>query len=179
LGCRGVVVHTGSHLGLGFDHIKDNLVVLIKKIPQETQNTPLLLENSSGQKGKIGTLDELEYLLKAIPDKRLGVCLDTAHLFEAGVDIKEYQEINTYVEQLSQRSILSRVALLHLNDSRTALGSTKDEHENIGMGQIGKDGIKNFINHKDLAHLPLILEVPGMDGNGPDLANIQVVKTLL
>lgn len=179
LGCSGVVVHVGSHLGLGFDHIKDDLVALIKKVLEESSNTPLLLENSSGQKGKIGTLDELEYLLRAIPDKRLGACLDTAHLYEAGVDIKQQSVITDYVDDLSKRGILERVALLHLNDSRTALGSTKDEHENIGSGQIGELGIKNFINHEHLKHLPLILEVPGFNGTGPDIENIRIVRKLL
>lgn len=178
LDSAGVVVHTGSHLGMGFDTIKEELVKTIKHILSETKNTPLLLENTSGQKGKIGTLEELEYLLKHIDSDRLGVCLDTAHLFEAGVDIRDNAHLENYVKELKDRNILSKVKLIHLNDSRTKLGSTKDEHENIGDGEIGKDGLKKFITHKELSHLPLILEVPGEKGM-PDRDNIDRVRSII
>lgn len=179
LGCSGVVVHIGSHLGLGFEKVQEQLVRVIKEVLDQTKSTPLLLENTSGQKGKIGTLDDLTSLISSIDNHRLGICLDTAHLFESGVDLREKSQIDNYLLDLKNRHLLDRVKLIHLNDSKTALGSTKDEHENIGDGQIGEVGLKNFITHPLLTGTPIILEVPGIKGDGPDRENIDIVKSLL
>ena len=84
-----------------------------------------------------------------------------------------------WIAEIEKTIGLDKIELLHLNDSKTPLGSGRDNHQNIGDGFIGEAGLKNLLNHPKFAHLPLILEVPGLDGSGPDRANIDRVKKLL
>ncbi len=180
IGGAGVVLHIGSHQGRGFDQVK-NLVV--DEIRQVLANTPpestLLLENIAGQNGKIGSLEELSFFLEELNSPRVKICIDTAHAFEAGHALNNPIGLDLFVRQLEKYIGIENISLLHLNDSKTKLGSRHDVHANIGEGFIGKTGIRNIINHPKLNHLPLILEVPGFDGHGPDKQNIEIVKSLL
>lgn len=173
----GVVIHIGSHQGRGFDSVKKQLVDHIKTIISKTKNTKLLLENDAGQNGKIGSIEELGYLLSEINSDRLGVCLDTAHLFASGFDLRDNQKTRELVELLVDQKILDKICLIHLNDSATDLGSGRDNHADLGLGKIGKEGLKNFVNQKELTHLPLILETPGPEKEGPDANNIAIAKS--
>ena len=172
----GVIVHIGSHMGAGFDSVKDQLVAVIQRILGETQNCDLILENAAGQNGKIGSLSELAYLLKKVNDPRLKVCLDTAHLFAAGVDLRSLSAIKELTLELRDLNLLDRLVCLHLNDCASDLDSHRDLHANIGEGKIGLEGLRLFINQKELLHLPLILEVPGDNKQGPNLKNISLVR---
>ena len=180
IGSAGVVLHIGSHQGRGWD-VSSTLV--IESIREVLANTPtesiLLLENSAGQQGKIGSLPQLHDLLSTIHDPRLKVCLDTAHAFEAGYNFATPEGLEMWVKEIESTIGLAKVELLHLNDSKTPLGSGRDMHQNIGDGFIGEAGLRNLINHPKLSQLPLILEVPGLDGSGPDKANIDRVKSYL
>ena len=133
----GVIVHIGSHQGRGFSIVADQVAGVIREIINASTKTPFVIENSAGQQGKIGLLSEISQLFKTINHPRLKLCLDTAHLFEAGYD---------------------------LNDSKTDLNSRHDQHANLGDGQIGLLGLSQFVNHPAFADLPLILEVPGDKG---------------
>ena len=175
----GVIVHIGSHLGAGFDAIKDQLVAVIQRILASTENCNLILENDAGQNGKIGSPEEISYLIKTINDDRLKVCLDSAHLFESGVDIRKIDSVEKFSQQLTQLNLVDKLACLHLNDSATALDSHRDMHANIGEGEIGLEGLKNLINHSTFNSLPLILEVPGENRAGCDEKNIALVKGLI
>lgn len=175
----GVIVHLGSHQGRGFDAVSAQVVKSINQVLKSSSQTPLLIENSAGQKGKLGTLDEISYLLKQISSPRLGVCLDTAHLFATGFDLSKEKAIDRLVSLLDELEILSHLKCLHLNDSKTALASGSDQHQNLGKGKIGLPGLAYFINHPLLKHLPVILEVPGFSGQGPDKKNIDIAKSLL
>lgn len=175
----GVIVHLGSHQGRGFDAVSAQVVKSIKQLLKSTSQVSFLIENSAGQKGKVGSLEEISYLLKQISSPRLGVCLDTAHLFIAGFDLTKKKATDQLISLLDKLGILSHLKCLHLNDSRTALASGLDQHENIGKGKIGLQGLAYFINHPRLRHLPVILEVPGFSGQGPDKKNINIVKSLL
>lgn len=176
----GVVLHIGSHQGRGFESDKD---IVVKEIEMVLDQTPpdsiLLLENSAGQKGKIGNFNELNYLLSQLDSPRVKVCLDTAHAFESGYALNTDEGLELFVKDIKKHISLDKVELLHLNDSRTPLGSARDIHDNIGEGYLGKIGIEKIINHPDLIQLPLILEVPGFDRKGPDSKNINIVKSLL
>ncbi len=180
IGGAGVVLHIGSHQGRGWEHDKAQVIASIKEV---LDNTPaesiLLLENSAGQQGKIGSLPELKDILGAIPSPRLRVCLDTAHAFEAGYNFTTTDGLEMWITEIEKTIGLDKIELFHLNDSKTPLGSGRDNHQNIGDGFIGTDGLNNLINHPKFAHLPLILEVPGLEGMGPDKANIDRVKALL
>lgn len=176
----GVVLHIGSHQGRGWEASRTLVIESIKKVLAMTpQNSILLLENTAGQKGKIGSLTELSDILNTIADKRLRVCLDTAHAFEAGYNFATTQGLALWLSEIETTIGFEKIELLHLNDSKTPLGSGRDNHQNIGDGYIGSDGLKNLINHPKLAHLPLILEVPGLEGMGPDKENLNRVKKLL
>lgn len=180
IGGAGVVLHIGSHQGRGWDHDKAQVIVSIQEVLDLTPpESILLLENSAGQNGKIGSLPELKDILDAIPSPRLKVCLDTAHAFEAGYNFTTVDGLEMWVKEIETTIGLGKIELLHLNDSKTPLGSGRDNHQNIGDGYIGESGIVAIINHPKLSHLPLILEVPGMEGMGPDKANIDRVKNLL
>ncbi len=175
----GVIVHLGSHQGRGFDAVSAQVVDSIKQILKTSSQTPLMIENSAGQKGKVGTLEEISYLLKQVSSPRLSVCLDSAHLFAAGFDLTQKKATDKLVSLLDKLGILSKLQCLHLNDSMTALASGRDQHENIGQGKIGSQGLAYFINHPKLCHIPVILEVPGFAHQGPDKKNIDIVKNLI
>jgi deoxyribonuclease-4 len=174
----GVIIHIGSHLGNGFDSVKEQLVTVIREILSETQDCDLILENAAGQNGKIGSLSELSYLLKKVNNPRLKVCLDTAHLFAAGIDLRQEEVVKNLVKDLKDLHLLSKLVCLHLNDSGSDLDSHRDLHADLGKGKIGLEGLKNFVNQPALYHLPLILETPGLNKSGPDAANISIAKTL-
>jgi len=180
IGGAGVVLHIGSHQGRGWEHDRDQVISAINEILDKTpESSVLLLENSAGQQGKIGSLHELKDILDAIPSPRLRVCLDTAHAFEAGYNFTSPEGIELWIKEIESTITLAKIELFHLNDSKTPLGSGRDNHQNIGDGFIGEAGLKNLINHQKFVHLPLILEVPGLEGLGPDTANINRVKNLL
>lgn len=175
----GVIVHIGSHLGAGFDSVKDQLISVLIKVLSSTQNCDLVLENDAGQNGKIGSPEEISFLIKSINDSRLKMCLDTAHLFESGVDIRKKEDVENFSQQLKDLGLLDKLVCIHLNDSATVLDSHRDMHANIGEGEIGLEGLGNFINHPSFNSLPLILEVPGENHEGPDKKNITIVKDLV
>ena len=176
----GVVLHIGSHQGRGWSNDRDQVISAIKEVLSQTpENSILLLENSAGQQGKIGSLSELKDILDAIPSDRLRVCLDTAHAFEAGYNFATSEGLEMWIKEIESTITLEKIELFHLNDSKTPLGSGRDNHQNIGDGFIGEVGIKALINHPKLSHLPLILEVPGIEGMGPDKENIDRVKALI
>ena len=174
----GVVVHIGSHQGRGFDSVKEQIVTSIKQILAHTEKTPLLLETDAGQNGKIGSIEEISYLIKEVNNPRLGICFDTAHLFEGGLDLREKAKVAYFVQELKGLNILDKVLCIHLNDSATDLDSHRDNHADLGKGKIGLEGLANFVNHSDLIKLPLILETPGPDKSGPNAENILIAKSL-
>jgi deoxyribonuclease-4 len=162
LGVKGSVVHLGS--GFIDEILFNNIREILEKTPPET----LFIIENAGNK-KIGrTMGEMEEILKMLGSPRVRVCLDTCHLFAAGIRFEEMEKL----------SFFDKVELIHLNDSRDPFGSGRDRHENIGQGKIGLEDFKMIVNNPNLSHLPFILEVPGFDNNGPDKQNIQIVKRL-
>jgi deoxyribonuclease-4 len=140
----------------------------------------LLLENAAGQGTEIGyTFDQIKKIIEGVhDDQRMGVCLDTAHTFEAGHDLSNKDGIERTLETFDQTIGLKRLHLLHLNDSKTPLGSRKDRHWHIGEGYIGLEGFKHLINHPLLRHLPGIMETPRKD-TVEDLKNMEVIRSLV
>ncbi len=185
LGARGVVIHSGSHKGIGFEKVVDHMVASIKKI---LENSPgeayLILENSGSAGGSIGTnFKELGEILKKVGDDRLRICLDIQHAFSSGYDFKNALGIKDAFEDFETEIGLEKLAVIHANDSKSEYKSHKDRHENIGDGFIGKEGFENIIKlmkEKGLDQsVPLILEVPGYSGNGPDKENVALLKSLV
>ncbi len=180
IGSAGVVLHIGSHQGRGWDHDRAQVISAIQEVLDSTPpESILLLENSAGQQGKIGSLSELASILSRLTSDRLKICLDTAHAFEAGYNLTTSEGLEMWITEIEKTIGLDKVELLHLNDSKTPLGSGRDNHQNIGDGFIGDESLRNLINHPKLSQLPLILEVPGLDGSGPDRTNIDRVKSMI
>ncbi len=140
----------------------------------------LLLENTAGAGGTMGVdFLELGRIIDAAGGHpRLGVCLDTAHIFESGVDLRTPEGMAETLARVDAGCGRERLVALHLNDSKTPLGSNRDRHENVGEGDLGLDGFRTIVNEPAFADLPGILEVPGFDGEGPDHENLARLRAL-
>jgi deoxyribonuclease IV len=175
-----VIFHLGSHLGAGFETGLERLVPAIEQVLDRcNERTWLLMENSAGAGGTIGrSLDELAAIFDALGrHERLGVCLDSCHLFVSGVDVTDAATWNTLLGDLDRRIGLDRLRALHANDAKAPLGSNRDRHDNIGDGLIG-EGLGVFLAHPKLQRLPAVLEVPGADGKGPNADEIRKLREL-
>jgi deoxyribonuclease-4 len=175
-----VIFHLGSHLGAGFDTGLDRVVPALQQVlDRSNERTWLLVENSAGAGGTIGrSIDELAAVVEALGrHERLGVCLDSCHLFVSGVDVTDSAVMDALVEDVDARIGLDRLRALHANDAKAPLGSNRDRHDNIGDGLIG-EGLGVFLAHPKLQHLPVVLEVPGADGKGPNAEEIRKLREL-
>jgi len=176
----GVVFHVGSHLGAGMDvGIQRMLPALSELLELCTDTTWLLLENSAGAGGTIGrSLDELVTLYDAAGrHERLGICVDTCHLYVSGVDVTDPAVVDGLLEDVDARIGLDRLRALHANDAATALGSNRDRHANIGEGELGEE-LGVFLSRPRLQGLPAFLETPGPDKHGPDANELKKVRAI-
>ena len=168
---EGVIFHVGSHMGAGFEAGLERIVPAMRQILElTTDRTWLLMENSAGAGGTVGRdLDELVAIYEALDrHPRLGLCLDTCHLFVSGVDVGDPAVLQATLDSLDARMGLDRLRCLHVNDSKAPLGSNKDRHDNLLDGLIG-ERLATVLGHPRLQHLPAVLETPGHEGkNGPD-----------
>ena len=176
----GVVFHVGSHLGAGFEAGLEHVVPALERALERcSETTWLLIENSAGAGGTIGrSVDELAVLVDRLDrHPRLGICLDSCHLWVSGVDVTDRTALDVCVDEVEERIGLDRLRALHVNDAAAPLGSNRDRHANLGEGEIG-EGMSVFLAHPKLQGLPTILEVPGPDGHGPDANEIQKLRDL-
>jgi deoxyribonuclease IV len=176
----GVVFHVGSHLGAGFEAGLERVVpALAEVLERSNDRTWLLMENSAGAGGTIGrSLDELVTIFDALGrHERLGLCLDSCHLFVSGVDVTDAAVLDSLLTDVDERIGLERLRVLHANDAKAPLGSNRDRHENIGDGLMG-EGLGVFLAHPALQELPVVLEVPGQDGHGPNAEEIRKLREL-
>jgi deoxyribonuclease IV len=175
-----VVFHVGSHLGTGFDAGLERVVpALAEALERCNDTTWLCMENTAGTGATIGrSLEELATLYEALDrHPRLGVCLDSCHLYASGYDVTDRAELDRTLGELDDLIGLDRLRCLHVNDSKAPLGSNRDRHDNIGDGLMGeKLGV--FLAHPKLQGLPAFLEVPGKDGHGPDAEQMARLRKL-
>ncbi len=152
--------HPGSHVGQGVQRGIEMITDLLNKILTPDQTTTVLLETMSGKGSEIGSrFEELRQIIDNVNLKeKIGVCLDTCHVYSAGYDI--VNDLDNVLFQFDEIIGLEKLKAVHLNDSKTPFASKKDRHEQIGKGSLGFDGIIRFINHPRLKHLPFILETP-------------------
>jgi deoxyribonuclease-4 len=175
-----VVFHVGSHLGAGFESGVERVVPALQQVLDRcSERTWLLMENSAGAGGTIGrSVDELAVLFDALGrHERLGICLDSCHLYVSGVDVTDSETYDDLLRELDERIGLDRLRALHANDSKAPLGSNRDRHDNIGAGVMA-EGLGVFLAHPKVQHLPVLLEVPGADGHGPNAEEIQKLRDL-
>jgi deoxyribonuclease-4 len=176
----GVIFHVGSHLGAGMDvGIERVLPALNEALELTTEHTWLLMENSAGAGGTIGrSIDELVTLFDACNrHERLGICLDTCHLYVSGFDVTNPAQLSALLDDIDARMGLDRLRALHINDAAAPLGSNRDRHANIGDGEIGEQmGV--FLSHPKLQGLPAFLEVPGVDKKGVNPEELRKVREM-
>jgi deoxyribonuclease-4 len=180
LDADGVVFHVGSHLGAGFDAGLERVVPALELVLERCgDRTWLLMENSAGAGGTIGrSIEELAILFEALDrHERLGICLDSCHLYVSGVDVTDPAAWDGCLREVDERIGLDRLRALHANDAKAPLGSNLDRHDNIGDGVMG-EGLGVFLAHAAVQDLPVLLEVPGADGHGPNADEIQKLRDL-
>jgi deoxyribonuclease IV len=175
-----VIFHVGSHLGAGLEAgLKRVVPALARVLDRCNDRTWLLMENSAGAGGTIGrSVDELALVFDALQGhERLGICLDSCHLYVSGVDVTDPGTLHEVIEEVDARIGLERLRALHANDAKAPLGSNRDRHDNILDGLMG-EGLGTFLAHPKLQQLPVLLEVPGADGKGPNAEEIRKLREL-
>jgi deoxyribonuclease-4 len=197
MGADGLVLHVGSHKGTGFDaclpQIVDALLEVLETQPKG--ECPILLENAAGTGGTVGrSFEELAAILDGADAAgtkpagakpagakrvaRLGVCIDTQHLWASGISYASVEEADEVMTHFDAIIGLDRLRCLHLNDSKVGLGENRDRHANVGEGTIGAAALGAFLSHPALQGLAAILEVPG-DGDGARAADVEAARDAL
>lgn len=161
LGIKSIVLHPGSHVGLGVDAAISNIAKGLNMI-LGTHDVTILLETMAGKGTEVGSsLEEIKRIVDLVDDKEhIGVCLDTCHLNDAGYDMGKFDD---FLDQFDSLIGLDKIGCVHINDSKNVLGAHKDRHENIGFGTIGFDNLISVIYNNRLENIPKILETPYVD----------------
>jgi len=180
IGACGVVLHPGSAKTGDVQAAITRAGETIREALAESDGCPLHLENTAGTGGTLGrSIEELAELLEAGGEgERLGLCLDSCHLFAMGYDIRTSAGTDELVNEVSRVVGLERLGSLHLNDSQTPLGSNRDRHANIGEGEIGEDGCAAFLSVPAFGDLPCVLETPGENRSGPSREEVALAVAL-
>jgi deoxyribonuclease-4 len=180
IGAVGVIFHLGSHKGAGYEACVDQVTDYCRRILAATpEDASLILENSAGMGGAVGSkFSELGRIARGADSDRVKVCIDVQHAFAAGYDVKTRPGLDAAMSEFDKDVGLERLAAVHANDSKCELGGGLDRHANIGEGHIGRDGFINMMSHPAFAEVPFLLEVPGFEDDGPDKANVDILKDL-
>jgi len=181
LGAQYLIIHIGHRMDSSEEEAINAVSQGINQALKRVRNPViLLLENTAGQGSEIGsTFEQIRAIIDRVDETdRVGICLDTAHSYEAGYDLSDKEGIERSLENVDNTVGLKRLHLLHLNDSKTPLGSHKDRHWHIGEGHIGMKGFRYLVNHPLLRHLPGIMETPRTD-TVEDLKNMKVIRRLI
>lgn len=175
LGINNVVLHPGSHVGIGIDAGICNIARGLNMILGEV-DVRILLETMAGKGSEVGSkLEEIKRIIDLVEDKRhIGVCIDTCHLSDAGYDLRDF---DSFLDKFDEVIGIENIGCVHVNDSKNDLGSHKDRHENIGFGKIGFDTLMGVIYNKRLENIPKILETPYVDREYPPYKfEIEMIK---
>jgi deoxyribonuclease IV len=181
INCSGVIFHTGSSLGAGFDAVRKQVVTAVSAILDSSpESSRLLIENAAGQGNTIGrSFEEVGALISDVGSARFKACLDTQHSFASGYNLRSKEGVDRLLSEWDQKVGLINLRCLHVNDSKVECGSNRDRHENIGDGMMGDEAFRLLAQNELLCLLPWILEVPGKDGkSGPDRENIDRLRSI-
>ncbi|HEY0552197.1 MAG TPA: deoxyribonuclease IV, partial [Verrucomicrobiae bacterium] len=183
LGVPFLVLHPGAHLGTGEEKCVDQIVTGLNEVFRATKDSPvrIALENTAGQGSCLGhRIAHLAAVFDKIDQpKRLGVCLDTAHFFAAGYDIRTPKGWNAAIKEVDDLIGVKQVLAFHLNDSKTDLGSRVDRHEHIGKGKIGREAFRHIVNDPRFKNHPGCLETPKSKDMHEDVENLAVLRSLI
>lgn len=176
IGMRRLVLHPGSHVKAGEEAGINSIISGLNDVLTEDQNVVVCLETMAGKGSELGiSIDQLAYIIDHVFYKdKLGICLDTCHLNDAGYDLSLFDEI---LDEIDQKIGLDKVLVVHVNDSKNPRGAHKDRHENIGYGTIGFDILNAIVHNKRLENVPKILETPYIDNKAPYKEEIQMFRT--
>ncbi len=178
-----LVMHPGSHVGSGEEAAMNKIAENINRMFTELKNNhvTLLLETTAGQGTNLGyTFEQLAYMIERIENsEKMGVCLDTCHIFAAGYPIVKPTDYKATMKKFDEVVGLGRLKIIHANDSLKEFGSKRDRHEHIGEGFIGREGFANFINDKKLKDVPMIIETPKGEDLAEDVENLKVLRSLV
>lgn len=182
LGIPLLVVHAGAHLGVGekrgIRRLSESLHWLFDRLPALPFPVTLLVENTGGQGTCLGyTLEQLAESIEGLPREKVGVCLDTCHLFVAGYELRTPESVERLAELIDETVGWERIKLLHANDSLHSLGSRVDRHWHIGKGEIGIDGFRNLMSHPKFIQLPIVIETPDPDSHHAE--NLHQLRALV
>lgn len=175
----GSIIHLGSFKQEDkptpeqYDVVFKNVQAVLDATPDGTY---FIIENA-GNKKLNWSLEELGFIVKTLNHERIKVCLDTCHLWGAGYDLSSSEKFEKYFEEFDQKVGLEKLEVFQINDSKDPLGSFRDRHENLGMGQIAEEEFRLLVNSPITKDKPMILEVPGLDKKGPDKANIDKFRS--
>ncbi len=175
LGIKQIVLHPGSHVGLGKDIAISNIAKGLNMI-LGTHPVTILLETMAGKGTEVGSsLEEVKRIIDLVDDKEhIGVCLDTCHLNDAGYDMSDFDK---FLEEFDAIIGLDKIGCIHINDSKNVRGSHKDRHENFGFGTLGFDTLISIVYHEKLENVPKILETPYVDREyAPYRYEIEMIK---
>lgn len=159
LGIKQMVLHPGSAVSMTKEEALDNIVKALNIILDDKTKCRVLIETMAGKGNECGcNIDEIVYLVNNVKNnERIGVCLDTCHLSDAGYDMGNFKQ---YIDELTKKININYIGCIHINDSKNPIGSHKDRHENIGRGYIGFDNLINIIYDAQFSKIPKILETP-------------------
>lgn len=176
LGIKSVVLHPGSHVGLGVLKGIKNIVDSLNMAIGDDTRVVICLETMAGKGTEIGrNFDELKSIIDGIKHKEnIGVCFDTCHLNDAGYDVRNFDQL---LSEFDEKIGLNFLKVIHINDSKNEIGARKDRHENIGYGTIGFDTLINIIYHEKIKDIPKILETPFIEGCAPYKQEIDMIKS--
>lgn len=180
IGAAGVVLHPGAQKGEPHGPSMKRAAKVIAAALKDSERCPLLLEQTAGHKGLLGRdFDETAELIDlAGSGERLGLCLDSCHLFVQGYDVTDPDSLSEVVDEADARVGLDRLRCLHINDAAAPLGSCRDRHANVGGGEMGRSGLRAFLSEPRFEGLPATLETPGPSKKGPDKKEVTAVKRL-
>ncbi len=180
IGAAGVVLHPGAQKGEPHGPSMKRAAKVIAAAVKDSESCPLLLEQTAGHKGLLGRdFDETAQLIElAGGGKRLGLCLDSCHLFVQGYDVTDETHLAEVVDEADAKVGLDRLRCLHVNDAAAPLGSCRDRHANIGKGEMGKRGLAAFLSEPRFEGLPATLETPGPEKKGSDRKEVTLAKRL-
>ncbi|NTV31571.1 deoxyribonuclease IV [candidate division WWE3 bacterium] len=182
IGLSGVIFHLGSHKGTsteeGLKRVAQGMRLVLNASPGQTH---LIMENSVAQKDKVGgNFQEIGYVLDLLDhDPRATVCLDTCHTFASGYDYKDSDSLSMLLTEVDKYIGFDRLECLHVNDSQGALDSHIDRHANFGEGNITPEGFRALLLHPNIIDKPMIMEIPGVNGEGPSIEDKKILLSIL
>ena len=177
-GFKYLVLHPGSHVGQGVETGISNIIKALNLVlDKDNSDVTILLETMAGKGSEVGrNFEEIKAIIDGVSKKnRIGVCLDTCHLNDAGYDLNNFDEV---LDSFDKIIGIDKIRCIHINDSKNTISSHKDRHENIGKGTIGLDTLIKVIDCDKLKDVPKILETPYIDGHAPYKEEISLIRSL-